>query len=265
MAVQLEKIASFDYLYGRKKLLLPVNRQFMRTILFCICLCFFFNGAIAQMVSLSKTAANGAAYNIYDINGRPFKNTDYNDVSGTPFLNDAWRPAELALTDGRKMSGVNVRINAFTNEVHFLTTNNDEFATPSGLVRSIKFADSTQQPGVVIVYQCGFPAVDYQKTESFYEVISAGKLPFLKSFTKNIDERRNELSGERSRQFQTYEILYVFQNGAMKRLKKDKSFVLEMMADQKEKVDAYITSEKINFKSVESLKKLFDFYNGIEK
>ena len=56
---------------------------------------------------------------------------------------------------------------------------------------------------------------------------------------------------------------YMYSDGAMKRLKKDKSSVLELMTDQKEKMDAFVAAQKINFKNAESLKKVFDYYNSI--
>ena len=234
----------------------------MRRTIIAYCLCSLFLPGFAQMVSTSRTAGSGASYNVYDISGRPFKNSDYLDVAGTPFLNEAWKPAELDLGTGKKMVGVMIKINAYSNEVHFLTENNEEFTTPSGLIKEIKFSDSSRQPPVVTLYQCGFPAVDDQKPESFYEVISSGKTSLLKSVAKKLEERKNDLSGERSRLFETYETLYVFQNGAMKRLKKDKSSVLELMTDQKEKMDAFVATQKINFKNAESLKKVFDYYNS---
>jgi len=231
------------------------------TILFC-CLCGLYLSGMAQSAVTAQTSGTATSYNVYDMTGKPYRNSEFADVTGTPFFDTLWRPAELDMGGGKKMLNVMVKINAYSNEVHFLSVNSVEFTTPSGLIKRIKFSDSTRQPPVVTLYQCDFPAIDNQKEMSFYQVISSGKLELLKSVEKRLEESKNELTGERSRQFETFENFYVFQNGAMKRLKKDKSSVLELMTDQKEKMDAFVAAQKINFKNAESLKKVFDYYNS---
>lgn len=56
---------------------------------------------------------------------------------------------------------------------------------------------------------------------------------------------------------------YVFRNGRMERLKKDKSFVMGLMEDKKDKATIYVTEHKLSFKDVDQIRQLVDYYNSI--
>src|SRR6185369_8632346 len=96
-----------------------------------------------------------------------------------------------------------------------------------------------------------------------YTTLFRSKLSLLRSGTKKIEDQKSDMSGETKKVFKTYEELYVQQAGTMKRIKKEKSVVLDMMADQKDKIESFAAAQKINFKNTDSLKKLFNYYNTL--
>ena len=49
----------------------------------------------------------------------------------------------------------------------------------------------------------------------------------------------------------------------MKRIKKDKEYLLNLLADKRKEMEAYAADKKINFKSMDSIKKLIDYYNSL--
>ena len=49
----------------------------------------------------------------------------------------------------------------------------------------------------------------------------------------------------------------------MKRVKKDKEYLLNLLADKRKELETYVTVQKMNFKSMESIKKLIDYYNSL--
>jgi hypothetical protein len=49
----------------------------------------------------------------------------------------------------------------------------------------------------------------------------------------------------------------------MKRMKKDKEYLLSLLADKRKEMEAYVAGKKINFKSMDSIKKLIDYYNSL--
>jgi len=70
------------------------------------------------------------------------------------------------------------------------------------------------------------------------------------------------MSGEISSQFDTYEDYYLYVKYEMKRIKKDKEYLLNLLADKRKELESYIEVQKINFRSIESIKKLIDYYNS---
>ena len=67
----------------------------------------------------------------------------------------------------------------------------------------------------------------------------------LKSIRKTIAVNKNDLSGEIEKQFNTYEDYYVFSNNKMKRLKKDKDFILGIVSGKKDQMEIFIKENDI--------------------
>ncbi len=61
------------------------------------------------------------------------------------------------------------------------------------------------------------------------------------------------MSGETNSQFDIYEDHYLFVKYEMKRVKKDKEYILKMLADKRIELESYITTQKLNFKLMDSI------------
>ncbi|MFO5234637.1 hypothetical protein RCL33_24625, partial [Salmonella enterica subsp. enterica serovar 1,4,[5],12:i:-] len=85
-------------------------------------------------------------------------------------------------------------------------------------------------------------------------VISDGKLLLLKSHSKKVDTRKNELSGEIVKEFVTYNDYYVLQNGNIIRLKRDKAFIQSLMPDKAKIMTDFLMGYKNTIKNEQDLK-----------
>lgn len=216
----------------------------------------------AQSNNISTTGKWGQQIFISDVNGQAFVNK-YADVNGSAYFFPNFKFATIILKDGRRYSNVNARLNLVEHEVNFIASNGEEGFIGKGIVTSILFKDTTKEGVKEYFFQTGFSPVDNQTVIHFYQVLVSGKTSLLKSINKSIDERVNELSGEKSKEFAVRENLYILSEGSLKRIKKDTGFFLNTMADQKDAVNQFINSNKLNFKSEEQLKKLVEFYNTL--
>lgn len=214
----------------------------------------------AQANSVSTTGKWGQQIFLSDVNGRAFENK-YADVSGSAYLFPEFKFATIVLTDGRKYTNVKARLNLVEHEVNFIASNGEEGYIGKGMVTSITINDTTKQGVKSYSFQSGYPKIDNQTVIHFYQVLTSGKLTLLKSINKNIEERLNELSGEKSKEFAVRENWYVQIGGDLKRIKKEASFFLGIMADQKDAVSQFINTNKINFKNEDHLITLMNFYN----
>ncbi len=199
---------------------------------------------------------------ISDVNGRPFEKK-YEDVNGHPFFDPAFHYAVITLAKGRTFVKVKTKINLLDQTTVFITSNNIEAFIERGSVKEISYIDTSAAGITTYIFQTGFPAVDRQQESNFYQVLSAGRCTLLKSITKSIAEKKNELSGELARDMETTENIYLFSNGKMSRLKKEKNFLLEVLADKKEQLIQYFDKEKPNLKNTDQLTRLVNYYNAL--
>ncbi len=199
---------------------------------------------------------------LYDGNGSRIESHS-SDIAGTPFFREEWRLGSVTLQSNRRFDSVKIRLNLETQQVHFMDQNNAEIALFKGYVKTIRFYDIL--PGVdgPAEFQTGFPAVDQQDEKSFYQVICKGKIFLLKYMHKAISQYKNEFSGENKREYVGYEDYYVSNGKEITRLKKDKSAVLSLLADQQAKVQSFIDTNHLKFKSVDEVKRVIDYYNTL--
>jgi hypothetical protein len=90
-----------------------------------------------------------------------------------------------------------------------------------------------------------------------------GKTSLLKSVYKSIQERNNDMSGERFKEFATYENMYLLKEGTMVRIKKDKSNLIALLQDQNQSIKKYIDDQKLNLKNEAHLIALVKYYNTL--
>ena len=186
-------------------------------------------------------------------------------VNGTPYFLPDYKYANIKLVQGHGRVFVNVktRVDLATQQTYLISPNGVEVVMEAGAVKEVSFADTTEAGIIQYTLQTGFPPIEMKTGNNFYQVLSEGRCGFLKSITKKVTERKNELSGGVSKDFETYENYYLFINGEMKRWKKDKDFMLAVLADKKAQIEQFITANKTNFRNVEGITKLVNYYNSL--
>jgi hypothetical protein len=216
----------------------------------------------AQQNTLGTTGKWGTQIFLSDANGRAFENK-YADISGSAYFFPGFKFSSLELSDGRKYMDIKAKLNLVEHEVEFISANSKEGYIGKGLVSIISFNDTVRQQVKKYTFQTGFPGIDNQTSIHFYQVLCNGKVTLLKSLNKSMEERNNELSGEKSKEFVTRENWYVFQNGTMKRVKKDQSFFTTVFSDKTDPFLGYVNERKVNFKNEEQVIKMIDYLNSL--
>lgn len=197
---------------------------------------------------------------ISDVNGRPVR-SGYNDITGTPFFNGEFKIGNIILTSGKQFVSVPIRIDIVTHEINFQSPNKEEGYLGANMVKEVSYVDSTLPNFPVFIFRTGMPPIDNHKGNEFFQVISDGKLLLLKSHSKKVDTRKNELSGEIVKEFVTYNDYYVLQNGNIIRLKRDKAFIQSLMPDKAKIMTDFLMGYKNTIKNEQDLKAIFDKYN----
>jgi hypothetical protein len=233
----------------------------MKKLLICFLLCTALF-CQAQNNTISTTGKWGQQIFLSDVNGQAFVNK-YEGISGSVYDQTEYHLARITLKDGRVYNDVKTRINLLEQEVNFIASNGQEGYLGKGMASEIAYIDSKEGAQNVKIFQCGFPPIDNQNRISFYQILFNGKTSLLKSVYKSIQERNNDLSGERFKEFTTYENSYLLKEGVMTRIKKDKASLLALFQDKKEAIAKYMEDQKLNLKNEAHLIALVQYYNTL--
>lgn len=197
-----------------------------------------------------------------DLQGRPIK-SQYRDVSGSPYFVDSFLTASLKMRNGRVFPEVRVKLDVVSSELLLKSVGGEEGMLRPDFLSEIRFRDSTQENNPWILIRTGYPDLHLRQPNAFYQVISDGEIQLLKSIAKFIDTRKNELSGEVSKDFAGLVEYYVFANNRIERLKREKSAVLAFMGKEAGKMSDWMNQHKGNFKNEDYLIEIFGHFNQI--
>jgi hypothetical protein len=213
---------------------------------------------------LSTGGGMDQAVTIFDKNGQPFANPG-EDVTGSPFFIAHWNRGSIRLHDNSGYNNVLVRLNLQTQQLHYQDSNKVEMTLPKGFIREVILRDtSVRTVPRIDTFRNGFPPVDNQDGANFYLVVTTGRMTLLESVRKVMVTQKNDLTGEVKKEFHEYDDYYLYQDGAMHRLKKDKEFILSQMdAGHRDLARAFTEKEKLSFKSIDDIGRLIAYYDGL--
>ena len=230
---------------------------------------FLFCGLVCLNLSALAQGKLGAGrvnwddqFIIVDKNGGSF-HSYYEGIEGNPFFIENFRSSTIKLVSGLEFNNVTARLDLYKQIVQVKLNGDTAKMILPGNITEIIFYDTVQSLPFEYKFQTGYPEIDNLSRNNFYQVLSDGKVTLLKSSIKKINKIKNEMSGETSSQFDMYEDQYLYVKYEMKRVKKDKEYLLDLLADKRKELETYITTQKMNFKSLDSIKKLIDHYNSL--
>jgi hypothetical protein len=201
---------------------------------------------------------------ITDNEGGPFKN-NYGNIEGSPFFIEHYCPANLKLNKGAEYQNILTKLDLYTHEIIVIDKDNKEIIVTEGLVMNVSLTDTVGRTPLIYNFRSGYPAIDKNNSFNYYQVLADGKLQLLKHIRKEIVVEKNIQSGEMRKEFVTREEYYTFSNGEIKKLKRDKEYIKDLMKDQEQKINEYVKEKKLSFKNISGLSALFDYYNSLLK
>ncbi len=184
-------------------------------------------------------------------------------LTNSPFYNESYKYGEILFNRGRKISNVKLRIDLFTKTAQFISFNEIEAILDPGTVKQVSYSDTTTDGIIFYKFKTGFPAIDGKTADNFYIVLAEGNCNLLRSVEKKVHERRNDMRGNFIRDYETFDFFYLQVKGEMKKLKKDKEFLLAELSDKKAQLELFIEQHKLNLRNIESITKLINHYNTL--
>lgn len=229
----------------------------------CFLLCLLPLLGIGQGQNLQFMKESNAF--LQDVNGHPLMLRSEYAIEGSPFFHSEYCTAELKVRNGRSYSGIKVKLNLQENLVIYDAGDGKEMVSVTPIER-ILFTDCNDVSKNTIL-QSGFPAVDAQTTNSFYQLLDSGRLQLLKHIGINYKDIKYYGSNQTTRVFTQKETYYVYspEKGMRKIAVKDNNSVIALLGDHKQELAAYVSSNDLRCKKEEDLLKLVRYYNGLAR
>ncbi|MCX2472807.1 hypothetical protein OQZ33_00550 [Pedobacter sp. MC2016-05] len=184
--------------------------------------------------------------------------------NNTDYLIQSWNKGAVRLSNG------SIYRNIFL--IYDIVNNRPIFKSDSGTPQMFKtpvseFSLNIASEGkenVIRNFRSGYPALEGNNTSTFYEVLSNGKITFLKSIkVRTVDERASGAiySVMQKQQINSY---FFFANDKLISAKKDKKQIYAILENSKHKMlDEFIEKNHLKMKTDEDITKLIDYYNSL--
>ena len=187
--------------------------------------------------------------NVGAIGDKKVTDLTYEDVEGTPFWDENWKPAILYFKSGAIYKLPKAKLNLYTSEVHYTNEKEGELVAETNLIDKIIFFDSKDSSKIAAVFAVLFDHID-NKPAGFYRVFNNGAYQLI-LLQKNLTS------------FFKKNYYGVYNNGKTIPLKSlDKNSVLAAVPFNTS-VQPWIKNTKNKLKSEEDFTALLNFYNSI--
>jgi hypothetical protein len=200
-----------------------------------------------------------------DNQGKPVMEQSYVDVEGSPYLAANWLPGTVAFANGKTIAA-RLKYDVVKDEPIFQSPRDSMALAFVSPVKSFRFDigsidESSLAP---LIFSNGYPAIDEQSENSFYQVIADGKAKLLKRYKKVIHSNQAFNSATTTKTFAMRNaVYYLFADNKISRVKLNPKTIAVALADKADQVQAFIKINKTDFKSDHDLAKLFTYYNSL--
>jgi hypothetical protein len=199
-----------------------------------------------------------------DLFKEPYKQSFNAQVKGSPFLNDNWQSADLFLTNGQEFHNLMVKLNLYTHELVYLNKSGGEVTLLDGIIERCTISNKDADGNLSQKrYISALKGTGGDKENSFFESITQGKANLLLLTKKKIENKNNALSPGDDKEFVTVETYYLWLNGQLYECEKNAGFYVSLFKDQKDKIQDYISSNKLKCRKIDDIKKLSEYYNTL--
>ena len=225
---------------------------------------FFFAFVIEAQSSRFTVDYNNAQQFMEDVMGRPiYLKVEYN-IEGSPFYPEEYLRANVYVRNGKIYTGIYVKFNLQENLLLYKQADGTEMSAAIPIQRVI-FTDTSN--GWVFynsIFESGFPSINNQNENTFYEVLDSGKVKLLKYHTVKFTDKKYYGQASITRVFEQSEFYYAYlPNGTIKKMEKGTEFFLSLFTDKKEQLREYIEVQDLKCRKENDWKKAITYYNSL--
>lgn len=188
----------------------------------------------------------------------------YENISGSAFWADEWKPATLIGRTPREKWEMLIKLNLATNEIYYKNPNGEVLVVNDGLVRRIVFHEANDPGKIEAEFLNGIqePYVSSEKSDDFLQILNEGRYQLLKHNSRKMTEA-DSLFGTLKRYYFKYETKYFISNkyeivSSLKKLNKENLLIYGPNTPEKLQ---WISQNKIDLRKENDVVKFLNHLN----
>jgi hypothetical protein len=187
--------------------------------------------------------------------------TDISGASGNPFLLKDWSDGVVVFSSGRVVKQFKLRFDCVRNRL-MLQFEGTSFAAESQ-VKAFTIYTKSGKNKDSLCFRKGFPAVDGQTEETFYQVLLDKKATLLCLFSKTVLVDKQVVQQGNNRRLEDKESYYLLQDGKMTLLPKNKNELAELLPAHADTMKQFVGQQSFRMDKPEDYVKIIGRYNEL--
>jgi len=189
---------------------------------------------------------------------------DYSEIRGSCFWDSEWNPAILILKSGKGVKLNKVKLNFYSNSVHYLDDNGAELVAQNSL-KNIVFFDRKDTLKLIAVFE-GLAGFKIKDLDAYAQILADGQTKFLKRTEVTLVKKDNDpMLGHPDLKFVSDTHYYIEESGSIKRLKnisKESLFSIVKPTDEEE---IWLKANKNKLKNEADIIGFMAYHNSVKK
>ncbi len=202
-----------------------------------------------------------AQFYLNNLNGTAFKEQNYTDVKGSPYVVDDWSVGTV-LTRKGTYNNINLKYSELDDQL-FFKGKDQEMMQFADQVKEFTLSYKKDDKQLLVHYRNGYTNIAGVNNNTYFEILADGKFQLLRKATKKVKQEITYGSTEPNKSFITTVKYYIVTSEKGILIKKDKKSILSVLGDKESQLEVYAKANNIDFKSDEDLAKLINYYNSI--
>ncbi len=186
----------------------------------------------------------------------------YADVEGSPFWNDSWNPAILFFSNGEKAKINQAKLNLYSNEIHYLSSDGTEFVVNNEGITRLVFLNKNNLTQPIASFAKLINHVSVKGT-AYYKVLNAGLFQLIllqKQLIKT--SPYDPLQGKRVSSFFTKKDYAIYNEGKVFALDDLNRKSLIASFNNEAKFEMLLKENKTKLKSEKEVTDFLEAYNA---
>ena len=183
------------------------------------------------------------------------------NASGNPYLFKDWADGVVIFKSGRVVKQFKLRFDCARNRL-MLQYEGASFAAESQVKEFVLYTPSRKNKDSML-FRKGFPAVDKNSEDTYYQVLVGGKAVLLRLFTKVIIEEKQLVNANNHTRLEDEEFYYLLQDGVMTSLPRDKEDLVKKLPVQADPLKQFVAQQMFRMDKAEDFVKIITKYNEL--